>query len=81
MNIKEIEALRRKKLIKDKDVLSVGDCIVVIQNKYSGDVRFADGSVSRVPYKTASAEKRKPYGKNLVYVIYRNSERILGYYQ
>lgn len=69
-------------LITDKDKLKVGDCTVVIRHKYSGVIRYADGSVSLVPYKKgASKELKKKYGKNLVYVIYRNYEEIIGYIQ
>ena len=70
------------RMITDADKLKAGDCIVVIKNKYSGAIRYADGSVSLVPYKKgASKELKKKYGRNLVYVIYCNYEEIIGYIQ
>ena len=69
-------------MIKDKDKLHLGDCTCVIRNKYTGEERLAEGTVARVPYKkNASKEAKQKYGKNMVYVIYRNSEDIVGFYQ
>ena len=70
------------KFIKDKDKLRLGDCTCVVRDKYSGKERLANGSVARVPYnKTATKETKQKYGKNLVYVIHRSGEEVVGYYQ
>lgn len=74
--------MKTKKMITDIDKLLPGNCICVIRNKHTGKERLAEGSVSPVPYtKNASKEVKKKYGKNLVYVIYRDYEFIVGYYQ
>lgn len=69
-------------LIKDKDVLKQGNCVCAIRNKNTGNIRYAPGSVCKVPYtKNASPETKKKYGKNIVYGIYNSSEEIIGFYQ
>lgn len=68
--------------IKDKDKLRTGDCVCLIRDKYTGKERVADGSVAKVPYKpNASAETKKRFGKNLVYVIHSDSEEVVGFRQ
>ena len=70
------------RIITDKDRLKVGDCTCVVKDKYTGYIRLAKGGVDRVPYKkNASMESKKKYGKNIVYVIHRPHEQIIGYYQ
>ncbi len=81
-SLKPIGTSNNDIMIKDKDKLHLGDCTCVIRNKDTGKTRLANGSVARIPYtKYATKEDRKKYGKNLVYVIYYNSEDVIGYYQ
>lgn len=69
-------------MVKDIDKLKLGDVTCVIRNKCDGSIRYAKGSVSLVPYKKgAKKELKQKYGKNLVYVLYRNYEEIIGYIQ
>lgn len=69
-------------ITKNIDRLRLGDVTCVIRDKITGKERTAEGTVARVPYKKdASAEVRKKYGKNLVYVIYRDTEDIVQYRQ
>ncbi|MBQ8430588.1 MAG: hypothetical protein IJX26_01420 [Clostridia bacterium] len=76
------EKIKNTLIIKDKDKLKSGDVICVIRNKYNGLIRCAEGSVSPVPYKkNATKETKQKYGKNFVYVLYRDYEEIIGYYQ
>lgn len=75
-------ATYKRRMITDKDKLRLGNCTCVVRDKHTGRERLADGSVARVPYnKNASKEVKQKYGKNLVYVIYRDYEDIVGYYQ
>ena len=72
----------KKKFIKFLDELKPGPCLCLIRNRYTGEDRVVKGEVSPVPYKkNATKETKQKYGKNLVYVIYRNYEDIVGYYQ
>lgn len=67
---------------KNVDRLRLGDTTCVIRDKITGKERLAEGSVVRVPYRpTATVEDRKKYGKNMVYVIYRDNEEIVSYRQ
>lgn len=67
---------------KNIDRLRLGETTCVIRDKNTGKERLAEGTVVRVPYKpTATAEDRKKYGKNMVYVIYRDDEEIVSYRQ
>lgn len=67
---------------KNVDRLRLGDTTCVIRDKITGKERLAEGSVVRVPYKpTATAKDKKKYGKNMVYVIYRDNEEIVSYRQ
>ena len=69
-------------MITNQDDLKLGECVCVIRNKFTGKERLVKGSVDRVPYKkNASADSRKKYGKNLVYVIYYSNEEVVGFYQ
>ena len=71
-----------RKMILNADDLKLGDCICVIRNKYTKEERLAKGSVALVPYKkSASKTLRQKYGKHLVYVIHRDYEEIVGYFQ
>ena len=62
------------KLIKDSNKLKLGNCLCVIQDKYTGNVRYSSGAVEKHPYLKNKNEK-------IVYVLHRNNERIVGYYQ
>lgn len=66
----------------ERDKLMLGNCSCLIRNKYTGRERLADGFVALMPYKNnVSKETKKKYGKNLVYVIHRSDEEVVGYYQ
>lgn len=79
---KQEQLNKKSRMIKDADKLKLGEVTCVIRNKYTGVVRYAKGSVSLVPYKKgATKELKQRYGKNLVYVLYRDYEEIIGYLQ
>lgn len=73
---------QKSNLIKDCDDLKLGNCVCCIKDKYTGKMRYAQGSVVPIPYaEHATSEDKAKYGKNMVYVIYRDNEDIVGYYQ
>ena len=67
---------------KDKDKLKLGKVTCVVRNKHTGVIREVEGEVARVPYKkTATAEDKKKYGKNMIYVIHRNDDEFMCFKQ
>ena len=73
---------QKSRLIKDCNDLKLCNCICCIKDRYTGKMRYAEGSVAKIPYtKEATPEDKAKYGKNMVYVLYRDSEDIVGYYQ
>ena len=74
--------IKKSSIVKNCDDLKPGNCVCCIKDKRTGNMRYAEGSVVQIPYtKDATPEIKARYGNNMVYVIYRDYEDVVGYYQ